>query len=258
MDQVVPSGWCFHQNILQPTAPGLSPALLCVLTCWMSPATPPIKGHQGWNRTLAFLPSKYWDSLITPACCTEVGAYHDKLMTFWYWKSPIWTNRGVRLYNNFRTELSIHQSSQMSKTVVEWFWSFEQGFLAASFSPALLSAWGLEQTHLHPCHHTCATHLSREQSTCGYMAAQTNSLQKMVFGKFHSPFSYPSYSSSSCLSPFTLLGKNSLLLGPNIFVWDQDAAGNELLCINSLADQLLIPSHALEISVVFSTFALKP
>lgn len=53
-------------------------------------------------------------------------------------------------------------------------------------------------------------------------------------------------------------GSSSLFWGQLGFVWDQDAAGSELLCINSLAVQLLTPPHALEISVVFSTFALRP
>lgn len=71
------------------------------------------KGHQGQNRTLAFLPSKYQDSLITPACCTETDVHHDKL-TFRYWTSPIWTNTDVRLYTNFRTKFSSQFSNELN------------------------------------------------------------------------------------------------------------------------------------------------
>lgn len=89
-------------------------------------------------------------------------------MLHWGWCSSWQTDISILTISNMDQHgcQTLHQlQDKVFITVLKWaklslsgFSSFEQGFLAASFFPALLSAWGLEQSHLPPDTTHCQAH----------------------------------------------------------------------------------------------------
>lgn len=190
-------------------------------------------------------------------------------MLHWGWCSSWQTDISILNISNMDQHRcqTLHQlQDKVFITVLKWaklslsgFSSFEQGFLAASFFPALLSAWGLEQSHLHPCYNTSARPTLAQQwiKNMWVHGSTDTHVAKTVVWKFHCLLSFPLF----IILPFTFTYR----WGSTSFFWEQlgfaqyqDAAESELLCINSLALQFLKPSHALEISVFFSTLVLRP
>lgn len=151
-----------------------------------------------------FLSSKHWGSLIAPALCAGASVHHDEREKFRYSISPIGSNLRVRLYTDFWTEIISTTLLKPAKLPLSVFSSFEEEFLSAFFSPALLATWGLisMQIHLHLCYDEAhlQTHLPAPLPAKQWIkhmeihGSTDDHIAKLVFWKVHCPFSFPSSS----------------------------------------------------------------